>query len=492
MLRKILHFLRLRRALSAEKILRYPEPKVYSKEEHGIHNGLIDPDALKVVRRIHRMGCEAYIVGGSIRDLLLGRKPKDFDVVSDAHPQELRRMFDNSRIIGRRFRLVHVVFRGNKIIEVSTARSLPQNRVRARSADELYLRRDNQYGSFKEDAARRDFTLNALAFDIRDETILDYTGGFEDIRNRVIRVIGDPHISFPEDPVRMYRAVKYAALLGFELESKTARAIEKHRRLLTKASPARMHEEYNKVFRTAQSAKIFAALNRARLLEVLMPTIIASEKLVPDLDEEGFLATGLGRRLAIADRMIQEHEDVNLTVYFALLIAGVLEKILQENPNDHEKALERKLFAPLQKLQKELALTRREFGQLLELFSVQNYFRREVRERKGWVRDFQQRKIFAEAFTVYKVRARASGDEDALQKALFWEIGLHQKLDAAIRRKPGEEVELDEEKDTTEAEQPMPKDAKPPKPRRRRHRRKKYDNATQEQAQPPAAESPQQ
>lgn len=123
---------------------------------------------------------------------------------------------------------------------------------------------------------------------------------------------------------------------------------------------------------------------------------------------------------------------------------------------------------------------------------MQNYFRREVRERKGWVRDFQQRKIFAEAFTVYKVRARASGDEDALQKALFWEIGLHQKLDAAIRRKPGEEVELDEEKDTTEAEPPMPKDAKPPKPRRRRHRRKKYDNATQEQAQPPAAESPQQ
>lgn len=444
MLQKILNYFRRRKALSADQILRYPQPRQYTRAEHGITRNQIDPDALKVVNRIQQMGCRAYIVGGSIRDLLLGRKPKDFDVVTDAHPQELRRMFGNSRIIGRRFRLVHVVFRGGKVIEVSTARSLPTNRVQAKTTDELYLKRDNQYGTFKEDAARRDFTLNALIYDVKNETIIDYTGGFEDIRNRIVRVIGDPDVSFPEDPVRMYRAVKFAALLGLDLDVHTYRAIQKHKHLLPRVSPSRMHEEYNKIFRSGHSAKIFAALNHSGLLETLMPTVVAGEALLPELDEYGFLETGLGKRLSIADRMIQEHEDVNLNVYYALLIAGSLLEVIRKNAREHEKTLERKLREPLQALQKDVHLTKREFDRMLQIFSVQNNFRRNVTDRKGWVKDFQQRKIFQEAFIVYKIIARATEDEDALQKALFWEIGLRHKLEESIRKSSTSNLDLDD------------------------------------------------
>ncbi|HNL10797.1 MAG TPA: polynucleotide adenylyltransferase PcnB, partial [Turneriella sp.] len=137
MLQKIMSFFQRRKSLSADQILRYPQPKQYNRDQHNVRNSQIDPDAIKVVQRIQQMGCRAYIVGGSVRDLLLGRKPKDFDIVTDAHPQELRRMFANSRIIGRRFRLVHVVFRGGKVIEVSTARSLPSNRAEAKTTDDL-------------------------------------------------------------------------------------------------------------------------------------------------------------------------------------------------------------------------------------------------------------------------------------------------------------------------------------------------------------------
>ncbi len=444
MLKKIVSFFQRRKSLTADQILRYPQPRQYSRDQHNIRNSQIDPDAIKVVQRIQQMGCRAYIVGGSIRDLLLGRKPKDFDIVTDAHPQELRRMFANSRIIGRRFRLVHVVFRGGKIIEVSTARSLPSNRAAAKTTDELYLKRDNQFGTFKEDAARRDFTLNALIYDVKNETIVDYTGGFEDIQNRIVRVIGNPDISFPEDPVRMYRAVKFAALLGLDLDVHTYRAIQKHKHLLPKASASRMHEEYNKIFRSGHSAKIFAALNHSGLLETLMPAVVKGENLSPQLDEYGFLETGLGRRLSIADRMIQEHEDVNLNVYYALLIAGSLAGIINNNVRDHEKTLERKLREPLQILQKDIGLTKREFETMMQIFSVQNNFRRNVTERKGWVKEFQMRRIFQEAFIVYKIIARAAEDEDALQRALFWEIGLRHKLHESIRKNATENLDLDD------------------------------------------------
>lgn len=455
MIQKILKLFGLKKTLTADQILRYPQPKQYTRDQHSIRVSQLDPDAVKVVQRIQQMGCRAYIVGGSVRDLLLGRKPKDYDVVTDAHPQELRRMFANSRIIGRRFRLVHVVFRGNKVIEVSTARSLPSNRAEAKSSDDLYLKRDNQFGTFKEDAARRDFTINALIFDIKNETIVDYTGGFEDIGHRIVRVIGNPDISFPEDPVRMYRAVKFAALLGLDLDPSTFKAIQKYQGLLLKASPSRLHEEYNKIFRSGHAARVFGALNTTGLLETLMPAVARGEGIPAGLPVDDFLETGLGRRLTIADRMIQEHEDINLNIYYALLVAGSLLPVVLKNQRDHEKTLERKLRDPLQALQKSVGLTKREYETLLQIFAVQNNFRRNVSERKGWVKEFQLRRIFQEAFIVYKIIARSEGDEDALQKALFWEIGLRQKLPESIRKNSTERVDVDEKDYTPITEKPV-------------------------------------
>jgi poly(A) polymerase len=444
MFQKILKIFGIRKALTADQILRYPKPRQYTRDQHTLRVSHLDPDAVKVVQRIQQMGCRAYIVGGSIRDLLLGRKPKDYDVVTDAHPQELRRMFANSRIIGRRFRLVHVVFRGNKVIEVSTARSLPTNREQAKNSEELLLHRDNQFGTFKEDAARRDFTINALIFDIKNETIVDYAGGFEDIEARVVRVIGNPDISFPEDPVRMYRAVKFAALLGLDLDPATFRAIQKYKNLLTKASTSRLHEEYNKIFRSGHAAKVFASLNSSGLLQTLMPAVVRGEQLNPQLSDEDFMQTGLGRRLAIADLMIQEHEDVNLNIYYALLIAGSIYPTVLKNVRDHEKGLEKKLKDPLQALQKDVQLTKREYETMLQIFSTQNLFRKNVAERKGWVKEFQQRHIFQESFIAYKIISRAAEDDDALQKALFWEIGLRQKLPESIRKSTADRVVVDE------------------------------------------------
>jgi len=444
MFQKIFNFFRFKKTLTADEILRYPKPRQYTREQHNIRIADIDPDAVKTVQRIQQMGCRAYIVGGSVRDLLLGRKPKDYDVVTDAHPQELRRMFANSRIVGRRFRLVHIIFKGHKVIEVSTARSLPTNRNVAKNSDDLYLKRDNQFGTFKEDAARRDFTINALIFDIKTETIVDYTGGFEDIQNRIVRVIGNPDISFPEDPVRMYRAVKFAALLGLGLDATTYKSIQKHKALLKRASTARLHEEYNKIFRSGKAAIIFASLNNSGLMDTLMPSIKKGENLETSLSDEAFLLTGLGKRLTIADRMIQEHEEVNLNVYYALLAAGVLAKTIAENRRDHEKQLERKIREPLADIQKDIQLTRREYDTLLQIFSTQNLFRRDVSDRKGWVKEFQQRKIFPESFTVYKILARASEDESALQKALFWEIGLRHHLPETIRKSSVQRSNVDD------------------------------------------------
>ena len=466
MFQKILRFIGVQRTQNADQILRYPIPKRYGRESHGISQRHIDPDAYKVIQRIRHFRCEAYIVGGSIRDLLLGRKPKDFDIVTNAHPQELRKMFANSRIIGRRFRIVHVVFRGNKIIEVSTARSLPKNRKEAKNQDELYLKRDNQFGTFKEDAARRDFSMNSLFYDIETETIIDYTGGFEDIKNKIVRIIGNPEISFPEDPVRMYRAIKFSAMLDFDIDANVLRGIQRHKDLLRKASQARIHEEYNKIFKTGQSMSVFSALNQSGILKTLMPSLYKNSEIHQTMTHDEFEDSPLGRRLAIADRMIMEHEDVNFNIYYALIAAGQLLPIIRTSLKDHEKTLERKLKDPLAEIQKDIGLTRREYEKLLQIFSVQNLFRKDVTERKGWVKEFQNRASFQESFIVYKIIARSMGDDEALQKALFWEIGLRQKLPESIRRNAVHAVELDEIKPDAE---PLPNQHAHQRPRHQGH-----------------------
>src|SRR6185369_15858912 len=185
-----------------------PEPEQYVVE---FEEGRIDPDAAKVVKRLTRAGYEAYLVGGAVRDLLIGRSPKDFDVATSARPDDVRRLFRNSRIIGRRFRLVHVLFGGGKVIETATFRRPPEENQREN--EDLLIRNDNVFGEAHQDAYRRDFTINGLFYDLDHNLVLDWVGGMADIERRAVHTIGTPVVRFQEDPVRILRAIKFAAQL---------------------------------------------------------------------------------------------------------------------------------------------------------------------------------------------------------------------------------------------------------------------------------------
>jgi poly(A) polymerase len=240
-------------------------PRILSRPEHNISRKNIDPDALKVLYRLKNGGFVAYLVGGGVRDLLLERPPKDFDIGTSAHPQQVRKLFRNCFIVGRRFRLAHVRF-GRKVIEVSTFR-----RAAEPEAGDHLIRRDNTFGTPEEDAFRRDFTVNALFYDIANFSVIDWVGGLEDLTARVIRTIGDPAVRFREDPVRMLRAVALAARLDFSIDPDTAEAIRFLRGEIVRSSPARILEELYKILRQGRSQRTFEMLHGYGLLAYLLP-----------------------------------------------------------------------------------------------------------------------------------------------------------------------------------------------------------------------------
>jgi len=253
--------------------------RVVPRAEHTISRRDIDPDALKVLYRLREADHVAYLVGGSVRDLLLGRRPKDFDIGTSAHPSQVKKLFRNCWIIGRRFRLAHVKF-GPKIIEVATFRRqlAPGEEVVSdgvpapdptTSEGRHLIHHDNTFGTPEEDAFRRDFTINALAYDIADFSLIDYTGGLEDLEARIVRCIGDPEVRIHEDPVRMLRAVALASRLDFTIDPPLVSAIRKDRREIAKSSPPRLIEEYYKILRAGASEKTFRALHDVGLLEPL-------------------------------------------------------------------------------------------------------------------------------------------------------------------------------------------------------------------------------
>jgi tRNA nucleotidyltransferase/poly(A) polymerase len=240
-------------------------PRILPRPQHTVSRKDIDADALKVLYRLKNHGFVAYLVGGGVRDLLLARKPKDFDIGTSAHPQAVKRLFRNCFVIGRRFRLCHVRF-GKKVVEVSTFRK----QAPPDQGDTL-IRRDNTFGTPEEDAFRRDFTINGLFYDISDFSVIDYVGGLDDLEQRTIRTIGDPVVRFREDPVRMLRAVALAARLGFAIERETMEAIRFLRGEIVKSSPARMLEEFYKILRQGASRTTFEMLHSTGLLAYLLP-----------------------------------------------------------------------------------------------------------------------------------------------------------------------------------------------------------------------------
>lgn len=295
------------------------DPVIIPRSEHGISRANISRNALKVLYRLKNAGYAAYLVGGGVRDLSLGREPKDFDVATDAKPEEVKQLFRNCRLIGRRFRLAHVYF-GCEIIEVATFRALHEADGEAgdeaRVLEDGRLLRDNVFGTIEEDALRRDFTVNALYYRIADFTLVDYVGGMADLQHGVLRLIGDAEVRYREDPVRMLRAARFAVKLGFRMHPETAGAIPRMAHLLSHIPPARLFDEVLKLFLTGMGLEVFECLRHHELFGYLFP----DTEDVLARDEFGSALGFLSRSLANTDRRIAEGKPVTPAFLFAALL----------------------------------------------------------------------------------------------------------------------------------------------------------------------------
>jgi len=294
-------------------------PRVLPRAQHPVSRKAIADEALKVMYRLSGAGFKAHLVGGSVRDLMLGRTPKDFDVATDARPNEIRRLFRNSRVIGRRFRLVHVLFR-DRVVEVSTFRREPDpDEQRGDSPEDLLITSDNQFGTPERDAWRRDFTINALFYDIADFSVIDYVGGVEDLERRTVRAIGDPWVRFREDPVRMMRACEMAGRLGFGIEQRTQAAIQELAGELEKASPARLAEEIVGLLRCGSAGPSLQWMMDLGLLGWLLPEADAMVEAV----RRGL--GDFGRILPVLDRKVAAGREVpDGALVAAILLPRVL------------------------------------------------------------------------------------------------------------------------------------------------------------------------
>ncbi|HEY0554765.1 MAG TPA: polynucleotide adenylyltransferase PcnB [Thermoanaerobaculia bacterium] len=295
------------------------EPRILARAEHPISRRDIDKNALKVLYRLHSSGYLAYLVGGSVRDLMMGRTPKDFDIGTNAKPNEIRRLFSNSRIIGRRFRLVHVFFHDGSTVEVSTFRRDPDPEEQRTEPGELLITSDNTYGTPRQDAFRRDFTVNALFYSVGDYSVIDHVGGIEDLDRKLIRAIGDPELRFREDPVRMLRACEFAGRMGFGIETRTQEAIHRHSRELEKASPARVTEEIIQLLKCGRAGAAMQWMLELDLLPVLLPEAYA-------MLSAGARGLGdFGQILPVIDRMVAQDRPLSDT---GLLAALLLPKVM--------------------------------------------------------------------------------------------------------------------------------------------------------------------
>ena len=245
-----------------------------SRAPPEISEELLDSDAVKVVRRLRRASHHAYLVGGCVRDLLLGIRPKDFDVATSAHPNQVKDTFRNSRLIGRRFRLAHVFFRGGKIIEVSTFRANPLDELQDLPPD-LLIRHDNVFGNEEEDARRRDFTINGLFYDVDEGKVVDHVAGKADLAARLVRTIGNPDVRMREDPVRILRAIRFAAKCAFEVEPGTLAAMQTHVEEIPRCAPPRVLEEVMKLLRSGAARRCFELLRQIGALRILLPPVAA-------------------------------------------------------------------------------------------------------------------------------------------------------------------------------------------------------------------------
>ncbi len=348
-------------------------PTVIPRSEHSISRASISESALKVLYRLKDAGYQAHLVGGGVRDLLLGREPKDFDVATDATPEQVKAVFRSCRLIGRRFRLAHVRF-GRDIIEVATFRSLrelddPEDRV---SADGMILA-DNTYGTIEEDAIRRDFTINALYYNIADFSLIDYAGGLRDLREGRIRLLGDPESRYREDPVRMLRAARFAAKLGFQIDPASEAPIYAIGNMLDNVPPARLYEEVLKLFLGGTAVGTFEKLRHYDLFECLFPH---TEEALSH-EEHEFPLTLVLKGLENTDTRIAEGKPVTPAFLFAVLLWEPVRRLAEQRQSRGEaphSALQEAASTVLERQIQRVSIPRRFSVPMREIWGLQSRF----------------------------------------------------------------------------------------------------------------------
>jgi poly(A) polymerase len=396
-------------------------PIIVPRSEHNVSRANISPNALKVLYRLKSAGFEAFLVGGGVRDLLLDRHPKDFDVVTDADPDQIHDLFRNCRLIGRRFRLAHVRF-GRDIVEVATFRATnvmdPDDDDRAHS-DSGRILRDNVYGTIDEDVWRRDFTVNALYYNITDFSIWDYVDGVRDVRARTLRLIGDPEKRYREDPVRMLRAVRFAAKLDFTLAPETEAPIASVGKLLNDVPSARLFDELLKLFQSGHAVRSFELLMQYDLLRYLFRDTQALLDASGDTPDRHKIVDFIRRGLANTDQRVREDKPITPMFLYALFlwfpIQALARKLESEGWNDGQAMLEasQRIVASQQ-----TAFPRRFSSPMKELLSMQWRFSQTHGARAARL---LQHKRFRAAYDFLALRA-SCGEVD--QQTVDWWTNL--------------------------------------------------------------------
>jgi poly(A) polymerase len=385
-------------------------PLVIPRPEHPISRSMIDEEALKVLYRLHRHGFTSYLVGGSVRDLLLGKVPKDFDIATNAHPHEISALFKNSRAIGRRFRLIHIFFKDRKIIEVSTFRS--RSEFEETQNEEGETIRADSFGTPREDAFRRDITINGLFYNIADFSIIDYVGGMADLQRKIIRTIGDPDERFQQDPVRMIRVIRHATRTGFSIDDRTYQAILWRREEIKKCSPSRLRDEFLRDLKDGAAKPSLSLILRTDLLLSLFPgldRVFGDRNPYKDRDREVFLTL-----FGLVDELVKIGRPVLDYILFALFLTPALKVLTPEHPFLGEK--EQHFYrAQTMRLVIRDILTpfsvpkgTKEMTSLILL--AQPYLKKAI-DRGIIPRRMRTKKYFEEAVLLFGLKARAKGEE---------------------------------------------------------------------------------
>lgn len=415
----------------------HSEPLIIARPEHTISRSQLSPNAVRVLYRLKGEGFTAFLVGGCVRDLLLGREPKDFDLVTDATPGQIKRLFRNCRLVGRRFRLAHLHFT-DEIVEAATFRAaepdepaeeellpvvgaIPAARPATTPRQPLHLKsdegvvlRDNVFGTPAQDALRRDFTVNALFYNIADFSIIDYTGGVDDLRRGIIRTIGDPTARFTEDPVRMLRAVRFAAMLGFTIEDATWDALDGQSATITRSAPPRLYDELLKLFLSGEGEKSYQLLRRSGLLAALFPGF--SDWL--DRESDCFPHARIGQALDWVDRLIREGENVPPQLLLALMFGEYLEELgerCRRAGAPFQQSLDMAMAELLGELNRTVLVPHKVAMQIRDILSCQHRFHKTPGKRPL---SFVSRPFFAAALNYLHFTCSTTGD--GMEVYLWW------------------------------------------------------------------------